>query len=157
MQEKRARLLDDIGWRILDELQRDGRLSYAEVGRRVGLSTPAAAERVRRMEETGIITGYRATVDPEAVGRPLRAIVRVRANQLPYERARDLVCAIDEVLECHHVTGGDDLVMTVAVSSVKHLEAVLDKIRPIGDHVTSVILSTLVPLRGLSRSDGAGK
>lgn len=155
MHEKRARLLDEIGWRIVDELQCDGRLSYAEIGRRVGLSTPAAAERVRRMEEAGIITGYRATVDPEAVGLPLRAIVRLRANQMPYERARHLVGSIDEVLECHHVTGGDDLVMTVAVSSVRHLETVLDKIRPIGDHVTSIILSTPVAPRGLSRPGAA--
>lgn len=157
MQETRAKLLDDIGWRILEELQQDGRLSYAEIGRRVGLSTPAAAERVRRMEEWGIITGYRATVNPEAVGLPLQAIVRLRANQLPYERARDLVGTICEVLECHHVTGGDDLVMAVAVSSVKHLEAVLDRIRPVGDHVTSIVLSTPVPRRGLARPEGAGE
>ena len=137
-----GRLLDEIGWRILDELQADARLSFAELGRRVHLSTPAVAERVRKMEDAGIITGYHAHIDLATVGLPIQAVIRVRANRMNYERAKAVVAGIPEALECHHVTGADDLVMKVAVQSVGHLERVLDTLRPIGDHVTSIVLST---------------
>lgn len=145
-----GRLLDEIGWRMLEELQADARLSFAELGRRVHLSTPAVAERVRRMEEAGIITGYHARIDLAAVGLPIRAIIRVKTNRMSYERARALVAGIPEAIECHHVTGADDLVMQVAVRSVEHLEAILDRLRPIGDHVTSIILSTPFELRAVA-------
>jgi Lrp/AsnC family leucine-responsive transcriptional regulator len=151
---KHNHLLDDIGWRILDELQADGRLSFTELGRRVHLSTPAVAERVRKMEDCGIITGYHARIDLSAVGLPIRAIVRVKTNRLSYERARSVVAEIEEVVACHHVTGADDLVMEVGVRSVAHLEDVLDTLRPIGDHVTSIILSTPFESRPISRPSG---
>ncbi len=147
MAAENQRLLDQIGWKIIGELQRDARLSFAELGRRVHLSTPAVAERVRRMEDAGIITGYHATIDPAAVGLPIRAIIRMKANLQSYERVRSSVAEIPEVVECHHVTGSDDLVMTVLVRSVEHLEAVLDCLRPFGDHVTSIVLSSPVQAR----------
>lgn len=150
------RLLDDIGLRILDELQRDARLSFAELGRRVHLSTPAVAERVRRMEDAGIITGYHATVNPAALGLAIRAIIRLKANQQNYERVRSAVAEIPEVIDCHHVTGADDLVMTVLVRSVGHLEAVLDRLRPFGDHVTSIVLSSPVSSRPVSPPHDSG-
>jgi Lrp/AsnC family leucine-responsive transcriptional regulator len=150
------RLLDDIGLRILDELQRDARLSFAELGRRVHLSTPAVAERVRRMEDAGIITGYHATVNPAALGLAIRAIIRLKANQQNYERVRSAVAEIPEVIDCHHVTGADDLVMTVLVRSVGHLEAVLDRLRPFGDHVTSIVLSSPVSSRPVSPPHASG-
>jgi Lrp/AsnC family leucine-responsive transcriptional regulator len=143
-------LLDEIGLRILDELQRDARLSFAELGRRVHLSTPAVAERVRRMEDAGIITGYHAAVNPAALGLAIWAIIRLKANQQNYERVRSAVVEIPEVIECHHVTGADDLVMSVLVGSVGHLEAVLDRLRPFGDHVTSIVLSSPVARRPIS-------
>ncbi len=143
------RLLDPIGWRILAELQADGRLSFAELGRRVHLSTPAVAERVRRMEDAGIIAGYHAHVNLAAVGLPIRAIIRVKTNRMSYERALDLAQRHTEVLACHHVTGPDDLVLHVAVQSVGHLETLLDSIRPIGDHMTSIVLSTPFELRAI--------
>lgn len=151
------KLLDEIGLRMLDELQQDARLSFAELGRRVHLSTPAVAERVRRMEEAGIITGYHAAVDPAALGLPIKAIIRLKANQQNYERVRSAVIEIPEVIECHHVTGADDLVMTVLVESVGHLEAVLDRLRPFGDHVTSIVLSGPVGSRPVSprRDEGS--
>ena len=148
----RVHLLDEVGRRILDELQADARLSFAELGRRVHLSTPAVAERVRRMEDAGIITGYHARIDPAAVGLPIRAILRVKANRMSYDRARSVVAGIPEAVECHHVTGADDLVVKVAVQSVEHLEAILDILRPIGDHVTSIILSTPFEMRPLNVS-----
>ena len=147
-----GRLLDEIGWRILDELQADARLSFAELGRRVHLSTPAVAERVRKMEEAGIITGYHARIDLAKVGLPIQAIIRVKANRMSYERARSVVSGVAEAIECHHVTGADDLMVKVAVQSVGHLECVLDALRPIGDHVTSIVLSTPFELRPVSGS-----
>jgi Lrp/AsnC family leucine-responsive transcriptional regulator len=155
-EELRRKLLDEIGWRILDELQRDARLSFAELGRRVHLSTPAVAERVRRMEDAGIITGYHAMVNPAALGLAIRAIVRLKANQQNYERVRSAVVEIPEVIECHHVTGADDLVMSVLVQSVGHLEAVLDRLRPFGDHVTSIVLSSPVSSRPVSPPQASG-
>ncbi len=149
-----SHLLDDIGWRILDELQADARLSFAELGRRVHLSTPAVAERVRRMEEAGIIAGYHARIDLAAVGLPIQAIIRIKANRMSYEQARTIVSGVSEAIECHHVTGADDLVMKVAVQSVEHLEEVLDSLRLIGDHVTSIILSTPFEMRPISVPTG---
>ena len=147
-----GRLLDEIGWRILEELQADARLSFAELGRRVHLSTPAVAERVRKMEDAGIITGYHARIDLAKVGLPIQAIIRVKANRMSYERARLVVTGVAEAIECHHVTGADDLMVKVAVRSVGHLECVLDALRPIGDHVTSIVLSTPFELRSVSES-----
>ncbi|CAN5589190.1 Lrp/AsnC family transcriptional regulator [soil metagenome] len=149
-----SRLLDEIGWRILDELQTNARLSFAELGRRVHLSTPAVAERVRKMEEAGIITGYRARIDPAAVGLSIQALIRIKANRLSYERVLSSIIEIPEVVECHHVTGADDLILTVLVESVGHLETVLDRLRPAGDHVTSIVLSTPVPARSIQRTTG---
>lgn len=148
------RLLDEIGWRILDELQADARLSFAELGRRVHLSTPAVAERVRKMEEAGIITGYHARINPAAVGLEIQAVIRVKANRLSYERVLSSIVDIPEVVECRHVTGADDLILTVLVESVGHLEAVLDRLRPAGDHVTSIVLSTPVAARSIRRPTG---
>lgn len=147
----RNHLLDDIGWRILEELQADARLSFAELGRRVHLSTPAVSERVRRMEEAGIIAGYHARIDPAAVGLAIRAMVRIKANRMSYERVRHAVQDVPEVVECHHLTGADDLLLTVLVRSVEHLEAVLDRMRPYGDHVTSIVLSSPIPRRPIIR------
>ena len=76
-QSDREKLLDPLGWKLLVELQTDARISFAELGRRVGLSTPAVAERVRRMEDEGIIRAYRAEIDPSSVGLPITAFIRM--------------------------------------------------------------------------------
>jgi Lrp/AsnC family leucine-responsive transcriptional regulator len=147
----RERLLDDTGWRILDLLQDNARMSFSELGRRVGLSAPAAAERVRRMEEAGLITGYRAEVDLEHLGFPITAIIRVAAPEERCARLRTLVQSLPEVLECHHVTGADAYVLKVVASSVKHLETVIEAIGRYGTPATSVVLSSPV-LRGARAS-----
>lgn len=143
------RLLDDTGWRILDELQRDARVSFAELGRRVGLSTPAVAERVRRLEAAGILAGYRAEVDLKSVGLPILAVVRMSAVGDVLARITATVRASPEVLECHRGTGADSFVMKVAVSSVEHLEAFIDRLTPFGTTSTSIVLSTPVPWRAI--------
>ncbi|MGE5618837.1 MAG: Lrp/AsnC family transcriptional regulator [Sphingomonadaceae bacterium] len=142
------RLLDDVGWRILKELQQDARLSYAELGRRVGLTLPAVAERVRRMEEAGIIRGYRVRLNREKLGLPITAYIRVATeNEVKGGQLVAMARELPEVLECHRVTGDDSYLMRVAVTSVQHLEWLLSKITPHGQPTTSIILSSPITQR----------
>jgi Lrp/AsnC family leucine-responsive transcriptional regulator len=145
--EHTLKLLDRIGWKILGELQRDGRLPFAELGRRVGLSTPATMERVHRLQEAGIITGFRAEVDHKKVGYPIVAFVRVNVvgNFLPHviKVSREM----PEVLECYRVTGADSFIIRVAVRSVDDLQSVIDRFTPFVATTTSVGLSAIVTSR----------
>ncbi|CAA9478198.1 MAG: Transcriptional regulator, AsnC family [uncultured Rubrobacteraceae bacterium] len=151
MTTENEKLLDGTGWRILHELQENARLTFNELGRRVNLSAPAAAERVRRMEEAGIITGYRAQVSAEKVGLPLTAIVRIEVPSANHKKVEALVDGLPEVLECHRATGTDCYVMKVVLASMEHLRALLDKLVPWGSPVTSVVISSPVPGRGIAR------
>ncbi len=146
-----SKLLDGTGWRILRELQLDARLSFAELGRRVGLSKPAVAERVRNLEAAGVISGYRAEVDLAKVGYPILAVIRMGAVGDVLARITATVRAMPEVLECHRGTGGDSFTMKVAVASVEHLEAVIDRLTPFGTTATSIVLSSPVPGRIVER------
>ncbi|KAA0256367.1 Lrp/AsnC family transcriptional regulator [Acidobacteria bacterium ACD] len=146
-----AKLLDEKGWRILRELQGDARLSFAELGRRVGLSTPAVAERVRNLEAAGVVTGYRAEVDLAKVGLPILAVVRMSAVGDVLARITSVVRGMPEVLECHRATGADSFVMKVAVASVAHLEALIDRLTPFGTTSTSIVLSSPVPRRTIEK------
>src|SRR5947207_15446157 len=142
------RLFDETGWHILEALQENARLSFSELGQRVGLSSPAVAERVRRMEDAGIITGYRAEVNTAKIGYPITAIIRI--SNSPGERCTRLTAStqeIPEVLECHRVTGSDSLIMKIMASSVEHLEALIDQFSAHGQLTTSIVLSTPVKRR----------
>ena len=146
------RLFDETGWHILEALQENARLSFSELGQRVGLSSPAVAERVRRMEDAGIITGYRAEVNTAKIGYPITAIIRV--SNSPGERCTRLTAStqeIPEVLECHRVTGSDSLIMKVMASSVEHLEALIDRLSEHGQLTTSIVLSTVLSRRIVTR------
>ncbi len=147
------RLLDETGWHILEALQENARLSFSELGQRVGLSSPAVAERVRRMEDAGIITGYRAEVNTAKIGYPITAIIRV--SNSPGERCTRLTAStqsIPEVLECYRVTGSDSLVMKVIASSVEHLESLIDQISEHGQLTTSIVLSTVLCRKVVTRA-----
>src|SRR5262245_10043247 len=100
-----AVMIDDIDRKILHELQEDARISYAELGRRVGLTTPAVIERVRKLEDRGIITGYRAEVDTAKVGLPITAFVRMSITGVDYSHIIEVAEESREVLECHRGTG----------------------------------------------------
>jgi Lrp/AsnC family leucine-responsive transcriptional regulator len=143
------RLLDDVGWQILRELQGNARLGFTELGRRVGLTPPAVAERVRRMEEAGIIAGYRLDLNLERLGFPMQAIIRMSATSVGCTRLSAIARDWPEVLECHRVTGSDSLIMRVAVRSVQALEAFIDRITPYGTTTTSLVLSTPVSSRAI--------
>lgn len=139
------KLLDDTGWQILRVLQQNARLSYSELGQRVGLSSPAVAERVRRMEDAGIISGYHAKINLAKVGYPITAIIRM--SSAPGERCTrfvDYAEAMPEVLECYRVTGSDSLIMRVMASSVEHLETIIDQLSAHGQLTTSMVLSAPV-------------
>jgi len=139
--------LDPTNRLLIAELQRDARLSLAELGRRVGLSSPAVAERLQRLEQNGTITGYRAEVDPRAVGLALSAIVRVRPSPGQIQNVAELARETPEVVECNRVTGDDCYIMRAHVRDVLHLEEVIDRFTVLGQTTTSVMQSSPVPAR----------
>ncbi|MCP9946646.1 Lrp/AsnC family transcriptional regulator [Streptomyces somaliensis] len=142
---------DATDWRILQALQADGRASFAELARAVSMSASAVTERVRRLEEAGVITGYTAVVDQEALGLSVLAFVRLRCPNGDYEPFHDLLAATPEVLEAHHVTGDDCFVLKVAARSMRHLEEVSGRIGALGSVTTSVVYSSPLPRRPVSR------
>lgn len=142
-------LLDPINRRLIAALQADARLSTAELARRVALSAPAVAERVRRLEESGVITGYHAEVDPRALGYPIAAVVRVRPATQQLAKIRELARRIPEVIECHRVTGEDCFFLTLRLRSLDDLEGILDRFVLHGQTTTSIIHSSPVPRRPL--------
>ncbi|MEO7000651.1 MAG: Lrp/AsnC family transcriptional regulator [Ktedonobacterales bacterium] len=139
------KLLDETGWELLYALQENARSSYADLGRRVGLTPPAVADRIRRFETAGIITGYHAAVNPAKLGLGLTAIIRFKASRDPYERIFAAIKACPEIIECHDVTGDDCMTLTAVVSSVEHLQALIARLTPYGASNTSIVLSS--PLR----------
>lgn len=145
-------LLDETGWQILCALQENARLTFAELGRRVGLSSPAVAERVQRLEEAGIIEGYRARINVAQVGLPVTAFIRISCSGDNCAYMGHVVKEIPEILEYHRVTGSDSGIMKVVVSSVHHLETLIDRLTPYGTPTTSIVLSSPVPGRIIERS-----
>ncbi len=131
-------VLDSYDTRILAELQADARLSLAELGRRVHLSQPAVAERVRKLEAANVITGYRATVNLAALGYGIRAVVRV--GRADYKRMLDLIAQIPEIVNAFNVTGEDSWVLEIAVTDVAHLDAVVSQLCLLAETSTSIIL-----------------
>jgi Lrp/AsnC family transcriptional regulator, leucine-responsive regulatory protein len=142
--------LDDANRRLLIELQADARLSFAELGRRVGLSSPAVAERLARLEETGVITGYRAQLDPRAVGFTLGVIIRIRPAPRELHKVAELARRTPEVVECHRITGEDCFFMKAYVRDVEHLEELIDQFVVYGQTTSSIMQTSPVPVRGVS-------
>jgi Lrp/AsnC family leucine-responsive transcriptional regulator len=142
--------LDDTNRRILAELQTDARVSRAELGRRVGLSSPAVADRVARLEGAGVIRGYRAEVDPRALGYSLTAVIRIRPAPRQLGKLAQLVPTIPEVVECERTTGEDCYVMKAHVRDVEHLESVIDTLAVYGQTTTAIVQSAPVPRRGVA-------
>ena len=144
------KLLDNIGRQILKALQENARISFSELGRRVGLSSPAVAERVHRMEEAGYIKEYRAIVDQEKLGFPITAFIRVTATAGKMKEADDMARNIPEVIEGHHLTGSDGFILKVVVASMGHLEEIINQMSNYGQTTTSVVLSSPVESRVLT-------
>ena len=145
--------IDDTNRLLLAELQENARLSLAELGRRVGLSPPAVAERVQRLEQQDVILGYRAEINPRALGLSLSAFIRVRPAPGQLANVAELAQDTAEVVDCRRVTGDDCYVMTAHVRDVEHLEEVIDRFVALGQTTTSIVQSAPVPRRGLALAD----
>jgi len=142
-------LLDPINRRLLEELQADARLSMAELGRRINLSAPAVADRVQRLERAGIISGYRALVDPKAIGFPIGVIVRIRPATSRLHQIPELAREVPEVVECHRITGDDCFFVRLQLRSLDDLEDILDRFIVFGQTTTSIVHSSPIEARPL--------
>jgi Lrp/AsnC family transcriptional regulator, leucine-responsive regulatory protein len=149
MANENAPLLDETGRKLLSALQENARLSFAELGRRIGLSPAATAERLRRLEEAGVIKGYRVEIDRESLGLPILAMIRLSCDGAMYRPFLKAVHTLESVIECHHVAGGDAFIMKVAAASVEQLERVVEKLLNFGVPTTSIVFSSPVAERKL--------
>jgi Lrp/AsnC family leucine-responsive transcriptional regulator len=150
---RRENGLDDANLRLLEELQQDARLSFAELGRRVGLSSPAVAERIARLEESGVIRSYRADIDPRAFGLTLGVVIRIRPAPREIQKVAELAQRTPEVVECHRITGEDCYFMKAYVRDVEHLEELIDQFVVYGQTTSSIMQRSPVPGRGVSAAE----
>ena len=152
--------LDDINIELLDILQSEARVSYRDLGERVGLTAPAVTERIHKLEDAGVIMGYRAVVDYEALGFPLLCVIRLNASR-DARGIDDVIAAMPEVIESNRVTGSESHVIRVRARSTQHLEELLHDLWEFGDSTTNIVTSSPVrrrPMhlrRALSRSSSS--
>jgi Lrp/AsnC family leucine-responsive transcriptional regulator len=141
--------LDAIAWKIIESLQHNARITFAELGRKVGLSTPAVAERVHRLEEAEIITGYHAAIDASRLGVPIRILMRltIPGGDLQISRTVTAIKELAEIRRCHRVTGSESFIIEADVVSIRHMEALIDRLSALGATSTSTILSSPVERR----------
>jgi Lrp/AsnC family leucine-responsive transcriptional regulator len=141
--------LDRISWRIIEELQQNARISWAELGRRVGLTTPAVAERVHRLESLGVIRGFHTDISLERLGLPVLIFVRLSMSgpEALVRAFQQQVKIWDEVIECHRVTGSESFILKARVISMSHLERFIDKLGHYGSTSTTTVLSSPVEQR----------
>lgn len=145
--------LDSISWRLLDALQKDGRAGLKQLAEATGLSVAATAERLKRMQEAGVVRGITADVDPVQVGYPVKAIIGITASQPGKTALLKKLQSSPQVLECHHVAGADSFLMTVVAKSLADLEGFIGTINCYGETRTSIVFSTPIERRGLVRTD----
>ena len=136
--------IDTINWNILNNLQENARISNAEIGRRVGISSPAVNERIKKMEDAGIINGYKTVVSPFETGYQLKAIITLRAFMGKLQPFLVKVKSYDEVLNCYRITGNENIVMEVILINQKHLETFIDQLITYGETKTQIVLSHVV-------------
>ena len=144
MDFKFDRSLDQLGVKILNELQMNARISFSEIGRRVGLSSPAVAERVKKMEELGIICGYHAKVDHEKIGFPVLAFIFLTTKSEKYNKVYDFAENTQEISECHCISGSESFILRVLSDSLIQLDALVDELSEFGETKTSIVLSSPV-------------
>ena len=142
-------VLDELNVRLLTELTADPRLRTTELARRLGVSAPTVRERVTRLEESGVIRGYRLEIDPAALGLPVAAWVRLRPGPGQIPRIIELAGRTPEVVECHRISGEDCFLMRVQVAAIAGLEDVLDKFLVHGQTTSSFVVSTPIEPRSV--------
>lgn len=136
--------LDPVNWKILEMLQQNARTTFAEIGRKVGLTSPAVAERVKKMEDTGIIKGYRAQVSYHKTGHQLKAVITLRAFMGRLKPFLEKVKEFKEVINCYRITGNENIIMEVVLYDQSHLEEFIDKLITYGETKTHIILSNVI-------------
>ncbi len=136
--------IDTLNWQILDSLQKNARQSFAEIGRKVGLTSPAVAERVKKMEDNGIIKGYKAQVSYHKTGHQLKAVITLRAFMGRLKPFLEKVKEFKEVINCYRITGNENIIMEVVLYDQSHLEEFIDKLITYGETKTHIILSNVV-------------
>ncbi len=141
--------LDTIAWKLVESLQHNARISFAELGRKVGLSTPAVAERVHRLEDAGVITGYHASLNMAKLGVPIHVWMRltIPGGDLQISRTVTAIKELVEIERCHRITGSESFVIEAHVVSIRHLETLIDKLSALGATSTSTVLSSPVERR----------
>jgi Lrp/AsnC family leucine-responsive transcriptional regulator len=135
------KMLDDLNWNILKELSADARISTTEIGRRVGLSAPAVAERVQKLEKEGFIKGYRTVIDFDKIGLTIQAFITFKSSTLKHAESIKMIDAMPEVVEWHAITGNFCMIIKVAVCSSQELETFIERLQEYGETTTSLILS----------------
>ena len=142
-----TKLLDSLSWKILVELQKNARISYKEIGDKIGLTGPAVAERIQKLEEKGIIKGYSTIIDLRKIGYSLTAIVNFKFHPGNLDRFLNHLKSIPEVFECNRITGTDSMVIKVAIKEPTHLEKLVNGFIEFGTPTTSIVLSTPIENR----------
>lgn len=149
--------LDDIDLAIVEQLSVNGRVSYREIGDRVGLSAPAVADRVRKLEQSGVVVGYQAIIDYEKLGFPLLAVIRLKAPRRTDDIDETLLPAQPEVIEANRVTGSESHVLRARLSGTVHLEELLHRLWAVGDSETHIVTSSPVPRRPMLLAKALGR
>ncbi len=144
-----AHTLDEIDWQILSILQVEARISFKELGQRIGLTGTAIAERVRKLEDEGVIEGYSIKLNREKIGFPIMAFFKLRVNVESCKQMRELAIALPEVIEAHRVVGNEHYILRVVLPSMQHLEAIMEKFLQLGTVDVSIILSTPIANKGM--------
>lgn len=143
--------LDEVDWQILSILQMEARISFKELGQRIGLTGTAIAERVRKLEDEGIIEGYSIKLNREKIGFPVVAFFKLRVNVEHCKRLRELALALPEIIEAHRVVGNEYYILKVVLPSMQHLEAVMEKFLQLGSVEVSIVLSTPVTDKSIQK------
>ena len=136
--------IDTLNWSILSALQKNSRASFASIGRKVGLTPPAVAERVKKMEDLGILEGYHARVSHTRAGYQLKAIITLKAFMGKLQPFLALIKSLDEVINCYRITGNENIIMEVVLKDQFHLEQFIDKLIQYGETRTNIILSDVI-------------
>lgn len=148
--ENTVRKLDETDRKIIEILQEDGRISMKDLGKLIGLTSPAVSERIKRLENCGIISGYKAIINPDALGRNIKAFIHISLpGSQSYAEFLENAKNDPRIVECHHITGDDCSLLKVLVSDMQELENVIDSIKKIGSTKTSLILSTPIQAKSI--------
>ena len=148
--ENTVRKLDETDRKIIEILQEDGRISIKDLGKLIGLTSPAVSERIKRLENRGIISGYKAIINPDALGRNIKAFIHISLpGSQSYAEFLESAKNDPRIVECHHITGDDCSLLKVLVSDMQELENVIDSIKKIGSTKTSLILSTPIQAKSI--------